>query len=127
MISRTTYSGPSKFTDIEDLIAEWESDPAKVRLLAAARQWTVEAGLLDDAETLRSLRLAKGWSQHRLASEIGTSQAHIARIERGTKNGTLQTCRRLAASLEVDLSALNREGEVSAWHDRPPITDGDPT
>lgn len=98
---------PQKFADIDDIVAQWESDPAKATMLERARQWTVDSGLVGDAETLRSLRLRKGWSQQNLANKIGTSQSHIARIERGTENVTIQTCRRLATALEVDLTCLN--------------------
>jgi transcriptional regulator with XRE-family HTH domain len=54
------------------------------------------------------LRLRKGWSQARLAAEIGTSQPHVARIERGTENLAIGTCRKLCAALDIDLNTLDR-------------------
>ena len=46
-------------------------------------------------------------SQADLASAIGMQQPHIARIEKGNNCPTLQTCRRLAAALDVDMNTLN--------------------
>jgi transcriptional regulator with XRE-family HTH domain len=53
------------------------------------------------------LRLRKGWSQTQLANELGTSQPHIARIERGTENVTIETCRRLCRVLGIDMNRLD--------------------
>lgn len=62
----------------------------------------------EDGDTVRTLRLRKGWSQARLAAELGTSQSHIARIERGTENLTIETCRKLSRALRIDLNTLDR-------------------
>jgi transcriptional regulator with XRE-family HTH domain len=53
------------------------------------------------------LRLRKGWSRTRLAEALRTSQSHVARIERGTENLTIETCRKLAKALDIDLNALD--------------------
>jgi transcriptional regulator with XRE-family HTH domain len=57
---------------------------------------------------VRALRLRRGWSQSQLAEAIKTSQSHIARIERGTENVTIQTCRRLCAALGIDMNTLDQ-------------------
>lgn len=78
----------------------------------AKRQWPKPANGLrpkfhgTDGDTVRTLRLRKGWSQTQLAETIGTSQSHVARIERGDQNLAIQTCRRLADVLAVDMNAL---------------------
>ena len=60
-----------------------------------------------DGDTLRSLRLRHGWSQGRLAAAPATSQSHVARIERGTGNLTIATCRKLANVFGIDLKTLD--------------------
>lgn len=57
--------------------------------------------------TLRTLRLKKGMSQAQLAEVIGTQQPYIARIESGSADLRLETCRRLADALGIDLNTLN--------------------
>lgn len=96
---------PAKPQRISELVAAWEADGERRQALAAARQWIADEFYQE--ETLRTLRLRKGWSQTQLAKEIGTSQSHVARIERGTENLTLQTCRRLCTALEIDLNTLD--------------------
>jgi transcriptional regulator with XRE-family HTH domain len=76
-------------------------------LLAEARTELSEELLLDGASTLRTMRLQKGLSQTKLAAMLGTSQSHVARIERGTENVSIQTCRKLREALGVDMNALN--------------------
>jgi transcriptional regulator with XRE-family HTH domain len=45
---------------------------------------------------VRKLRLAKGWSQERLAEEAGLHRTFVGGIERGERNITLATLGRLA-------------------------------
>ena len=97
----------SRFSTIGDLVAEWEQDPAGRAELEAGRRWVADQFYSEDGETVRTLRLAKGWSQARLAELIATSQPHIARIERGTENLTIETCRKLAGALGIDLNRLD--------------------
>ncbi len=58
--------------------------------------------------TLRTLRLRKGLSQAQLAEAIGTQQPHIARIENGHSDLRLDTCRRIAQVLGIDLNTLDQ-------------------
>jgi transcriptional regulator with XRE-family HTH domain len=57
--------------------------------------------------TLRTLRLQRGMSQTQLAEAIGTQQPYIARIESGSADLRLETCRRLAAAMGIDLNTLD--------------------
>jgi DNA-binding XRE family transcriptional regulator len=98
---------PSSFVAIDDLVLGYEADPEKAAALRAAR---AEMALeVRDAEgvSIRARRLELGLSQVKLAEMLGTSQSHVARIERGTENLQISTCRRLCAVLGVDLNALD--------------------
>jgi transcriptional regulator with XRE-family HTH domain len=89
------------------LIREWETDEKKRAALEEGRRWVADTFHCDDGETVRTLRLRKGWSQSQLAKMLGTSQSHVARIERGTENLTIETCRKLSATLDIDLNTLD--------------------
>lgn len=99
---------PVKHTAIGDLMSQWEKDGKRRTALSDARRWVADAFHSEDGDTVRTLRLRKGWSQSRLAEALSTSQSHIARIERGTENLAIETCRRLCKALEVDLNALDQ-------------------
>lgn len=90
------------------MAAEWEQDPKGHAALEEGRQWVADAFYGEDGNTVRTLRLRKGWSQTRLAEELSTSQSHVARIERGTENLTIETCRKLSRALGIDLNTLDQ-------------------
>jgi DNA-binding XRE family transcriptional regulator len=96
---------PEGFDEIDWLVQVYERDPVKAEALKAARQRLAEK--LAAATTLAQLRLSRGWSQKRLADEIGTSQPHIARIENGRDNVLLATANQLAKALGVSLEEIN--------------------
>lgn len=98
---------PAKHTAIGDLAVRWNQNEERQQYMQDARRWLVDTFHADEGDTIRTLRLRKGWSQARLAEEIGTSQSHIARIERGTENLAIDTCRRLTRALGVDMNTLN--------------------
>lgn len=98
---------PEKYTSISDLVARWEKDPKRKAELKKARHWVADTFHGDDGDTVRTMRLHKEWSQARLAQEIGTSQSHVARIERGTENLAIETCRKLCHTLDIDMNVLN--------------------
>lgn len=52
-------------------------------------------------ETVRSLRVGKGWSQDVFAARSGIHRADVEAIERGERNVTLRTMRMLADALGV--------------------------
>jgi len=99
---------PAKHTTIGQLVADWEKDDQGRAALESGRRWVADAFYDQEGETVRALRLRRGWSQTRLAEALGTSQSHIARIERGRENLTIATCRKLASVLEIDLNTLNQ-------------------
>ncbi len=98
---------PVRHVAIGDLVARWEARPDRKAAIARARGWVADALHADDGVTVRTLRMRKGLSQQQLAEAIGTSQPHIARIERGMDNLNIDTCRRLVRVLEVDMNTLD--------------------
>jgi len=91
----------SEFTDIDDVVSEHETDARRLGHIETARRQIAEQ-LPKETSGIAALRLKLGWSQQRLADEIGTSQPHIARIEAG-RDILLDTARRLADALQVSL------------------------
>lgn len=61
---------------------------------------------------IRKLRLEKGWSQEQLAACSGVSVRTIQRLERGAKGG-LETLKCIAAALDIELSDLYEESNMS--------------
>jgi len=53
------------------------------------------------AGNLRTLRLAKGWSQEYLALETGLDRTFISHVERGARNISLDNIDKLAVALSV--------------------------
>ena len=91
----------SEFEDIDVVVRNAERDSIRRQHIESARRKIAEK-LPQVTAGIAALRLRKGWSQQRLAQEIGTSQPHIARIERG-QDILLDTARRLARALDVTL------------------------
>lgn len=52
------------------------------------------------------LRRDLGWTQERLAEEVGIDASYLARVESGTRRATLQIFREIADALDQDLSDL---------------------
>jgi len=98
---------PAKHTAIGDLVAHWGKNEERQAYIQDARRWIADTLHEGEGVTVRTLRLRKGWSQARLAEVIGSSQSHIARIERGTENLAIETCRRISVALGVDMNILN--------------------
>jgi transcriptional regulator with XRE-family HTH domain len=63
-------------------------------------------------EKLRSLRLARLWSQQNLADAAGMTESTVNRLENGLQTARLSTIRRLAAALDVEPPALLDERET---------------
>lgn len=92
------------FRSIDSLIDKLEAaDPAGMQ---EARQWAADALYPDESFTVRSQRLRLGLSQKQLGNRIGTSQSHIARIERGTEDIQLSTFRKLAEALDLNMNQM---------------------
>jgi DNA-binding XRE family transcriptional regulator len=98
---------PAKHQSIDDLIAELSSDADFRDELKKARSWVVDEFYAEDGDTIRTLRLNRGWSQTQLAEKLKTSQSHVTRIERGTENLSTITCRRLCEVFEIDMNTLD--------------------
>lgn len=57
-------------------------------------------------KNIRTLRESKGYSQEELAEKAGLKRSYMGHIERGDKNVTLTTLRRIAIALNVHPSIL---------------------
>jgi transcriptional regulator with XRE-family HTH domain len=55
---------------------------------------------------LRSLRLAKGWTQQELADKAGMTPAFLSYLENGTRSGSLESLLKLADALNVESEEL---------------------
>jgi len=99
---------PTNHTSVGQLVTKWEQDAKGRAALEEGRQWVAGTFYGEDGDTVRTLRLRQGWSQARLAQELATSQSHIARVERGTENLTIETCRKLSRALGIDLNTLDQ-------------------
>lgn len=102
---RLIHSVQDDFEDIDEVVARDERDARLAEYLAKARQRLLERAP-DRITALAALRLRRGWSQSRLASEVGTCASHVAALEIGDGEIPTDTARRLAVALEVPLSAI---------------------
>lgn len=75
-------------------------------MLSTRRQLPVRLG-----EVIRRRREAAGWTQEGFADEIEMHRAQYGLIERGKKDLRLSSLERVAAGLNVSLSAILREAE----------------
>jgi ribosome-binding protein aMBF1 (putative translation factor) len=74
--------------------------------MAEARTWIAEKVLADEGDTIRTLRLKKGLNQTQFASLLGTTQAQVARIEKGNTDPQRSTCKKLREVLEISADKL---------------------
>lgn len=56
--------------------------------------------------SMKRLREDRGWSQEELADRAGLHRTYVSGVERGVRNPTLTVLHKIAAALEVKLSAL---------------------
>jgi len=114
--------------DFTALIAELEDAEKQIAVLqhqlAIAKGTAPRALTKDEAERLiagesavRVWREKQGLNQRELAVAAEISQSHLAEIETRAKTGSVETLRRLARALKVDLDTLVpiREGH---WYVR---------
>lgn len=99
---------PPGFVSIESIIDELESDEAGREAMADARRFVGETFYGGPPRGLAGFRLAKGWSQKRLAQELKTSQSHVARIETGQSDPQISTVRRLCEVLDITIEQFER-------------------
>lgn len=62
---------------------------------------------------IRQLRNEQHMSQEELAFKAGISPAHLGQIERALKNPTIDTVSKIAAALDIPVTALFTSGPVS--------------
>lgn len=103
---------PPDFRDIDDVVNEFESSLEGAARMKAARE-RIRQRLKIETGTLKGLRLKAGLSQVQLAKLIGSSQSHVARIESGSDSIVIDTCRKLAKALNVDLNTLDHALQTS--------------
>lgn len=58
------------------------------------------------ARNIRTLRVARGWSQETLALEAGLHRTFVTHVERGARNISLNNIERIALALQVPLARL---------------------
>lgn len=63
------------------------------------------------ARNLRLLRAERGWSQERLAHELGLNRTYLSAVERSEQNISVDNIARLAKALHVEAWALLRDIE----------------
>jgi transcriptional regulator with XRE-family HTH domain len=68
---------------------------------------------------LRGRRVERGYSIEQLAGEAEVDESHIARIERGTVNSSVDVLARLAKALGVKFGELFKELPVNAKPPKP--------
>ena len=56
--------------------------------------------------TIRALRIARGWSQQRLADLAELNRSYMGEVERAAATPSLATAAKLAQALQVPLSLL---------------------
>jgi len=57
------------------------------------------------------LRVDRGWSQAKLAHDLGYTERYIGQLERGTKSPTLRTLADLAKAFSIELSTIIKAAE----------------
>jgi len=72
----------------------------------ALPQAMVQRLLLDDESPVKVWREHRGISQKSLAEAVGISQAYIAQIEKGTREGSIKALKAIAGELRVDVDDL---------------------
>jgi transcriptional regulator with XRE-family HTH domain len=61
---------------------------------------------VDLGEHIVAFRIQKGWSQQRLAEELGTNQPHVSQIENDHRRPSAFLVRKLAYALDVTAEEL---------------------
>ena len=87
--------------DFDALALEIEGDTVNQEDLAVAGSWVADQFYPGENATVRTARLRKGFSQKQLAALIGTSQPHVANIEKGDAGVMFQTVEKLCAALDI--------------------------
>ena len=73
---------------------------------------------------IREGRSKLGWSQQRLAEEVGTAQSAVHRIENGQQNLSLSMIDRLAEALDMPLIQTTTQGKMNLEIEGPTVLSG---
>jgi hypothetical protein len=98
-------AAPQGFRSIDAVVTELEKDETAARELRDARARVAKDYYTPGIRPFTQLRLSAGLSQSKLGSLIGSSQAHIARLEAG-HDVVVDTLERIAEALRVDAITL---------------------
>jgi DNA-binding XRE family transcriptional regulator len=104
---------PDGFRNLDSVIDEFERDAAGQVAMADARRFVGAELYINQPPRLATFRLAKGWSQKRLAEELGTSQSHVARLETGRSDPQISTVRRICSVLGISIEEFARALEAN--------------
>lgn len=104
---------PDGFVSIDDVVADFERDDAGKAAMAEARRYVGEVFYRQQRPSLATYRLARGWSQKRLAQELGTSQPYVARLEAGRSDPQISTVRRICSVLGISIEEFARAFEAN--------------
>lgn len=108
--------------DFDALALELESDSSLREELASAGAWVADRFYAGETDTFKTARLRKGYSQAQLGKLIGTSQPHIANLERGQGDFMFSTGEKLCDALGISMnelkSMLDRQRELNSSRDR---------
>lgn len=66
-------------------------------------------------DTIRRLRMARGWSQEEMAANGGVDRRYMSDLENGKRNPSLDITARIAAGLGISLAELLRLAESGDW------------
>jgi ribosome-binding protein aMBF1 (putative translation factor) len=117
LVDETTDTVSLRRTDLDALLADLEDAEDRAALLehalAKATGTLPEPLTIEEAERLingespvKVWREKRGLTQRALAGHADISPSLLAEIERGTKTGSVETLRKLAHELKVDLDTL---------------------
>ena len=107
-MQRADYEGLlSELEDAEDRRAVLEHQLAR-KAGAVSEMLNLEEAdrLIAGENPVKFWRDKRGYTQRSLASMAGVSVSLLSEIEAGTKTGSVDTLRKLATALKVDLDAL---------------------
>jgi transcriptional regulator with XRE-family HTH domain len=65
--------------------------------------------------SVRKLRFSRGFTQEELAERADLHRSYLADLERGTRNPTLRTIKKLAGGLGISMSDLLSEAERNCF------------
>lgn len=95
----------NKISSVDDFLAEFLDDPSFAEEVKKARTWVADT--FHDKPSIKSFRLKAGFSQTDLARLMNTSQAQIAKIEKGDQDIMYSTLKKLSVALGVTLNDLD--------------------